>query len=126
MHDSYTQMYALWLFLRFTLFHSIPLPAFVAFARWHSTQNAPTKASRFSSALCGFGKFDIPANSAGTPFSFPVSVADFEGYEPDVSDFVVYTGQYTLSLTTDAVTAPIQRWTLNVTGTYTWTWDFSQ
>jgi hypothetical protein len=89
-------------------------------------QNAPTKSARFSSALCGFGKFDVPANSAGVPFSFSVSVSDFDGYEPAVSDFVVYTGSYTISLATDAASKPIKSWSINVNGTYTWTWDFTQ
>ena len=82
--------------------------------------------ARFASALCGFGKFDVPANSTGTPFSFTVAVSSFEGYEPAVEDFVVYTGEYIVTLATDAAAPSVGNWPIQVNGSYTWVWDFTQ
>lgn len=89
-------------------------------------QVAPTKAARFSSSLCGFGKFDVPANAKGAPFAFSVNVSAFDGYEPAVGDYVVYSGEYSVNLALDAASPPIASWLLVVNGTYTWTWDFTQ
>ena len=89
------------------------------------SQNAPTKWVRYSQQLTGFGKFDVPANGGvGAPFSIPVRVRDFDAYEPEVEDFVVYTGTYTVTLGFSA-TETIASWQVAVNGTYSWTWDFA-
>ena len=89
------------------------------------SQNAPTKWARFGPQLCGFSKFALPANAAAVPFALSARVRDLEAYEPTTAAFEVYTGSYTVSLATDAGSNPLASWTVEVTGSYEWTWDFA-
>jgi beta-glucosidase len=89
------------------------------------SQNAPTKWARFGTQLFAFGKFDVPANSKGTPFSFSARVRDMDAYDPDTADYEVFSGAYTVTLGTCATCPALAKWTVNVNGTYTWAWDYT-
>lgn len=89
------------------------------------SQNAPTKWARFGTQLFAFGKFDVPADSAGTPFSFSARVRDMDAYEPATGDYEVFTGAYSVTLGTCATCPALAQWTVNVNGTYTWIWDYT-
>ena len=62
------------------------------------------------------------------PFSLSAKVRDLDAFEPDVFDYVVYSGEYTvtLALTADFAQPPLAKFTLQVNGTYTWERDFTQ
>ena len=111
-------------------------------------QDAPTKYSRFTKALCGFTRVTVPAGGGHAPFSITIAVRDLDAFEPDTGDYEVYTGTYTITVATDAGVAdaglaaapsahvvtelthgmgpPIATFKVAVNGTYTWTWDFTQ
>ena len=90
------------------------------------SQDAPTKWARFQQQLCGFGKWDVPADSPGVPFTLTARVADLDAYEPATGDYEVMTGNYTVKIATDASGPAVATFTFAVAGTYTWIWDFTQ
>ena len=92
------------------------------------SQEAPTKYTRFGQQLFGFTKVSVPAGGVGTTFSLSAKVRDLDAFEPDVFDYVVYTGTYIvkLVLTAEFSQPALAQFTLNVNGTYTWERDFKQ
>ena len=94
------------------------------------SQHAPTKWTRYNRAQMGFTKLSVPAGAgAGGSFSLVAKVRDLDAFEPEVSDYVVYTGAYTVTLAYSAapedLAAPLASFTLSVNGTYTWSRDFT-
>ena len=87
----------------------------------------------------------VPSGGAPAPFSLIVRVRDWDAFDPDTGDFEVFSGNYTLVLATDATAAAdegampaetqllagraeaaIATFHVRVSGTYNWTWDFTQ
>jgi beta-glucosidase len=90
------------------------------------SQDAPTKWTRYSTQLFGFTKVKVPANEAAN-FTLSAKVRDLDAFEPDVFDYVVQTGFYTLKLYAGSLQdAPVQQWKVQVSGNYQWTWDFTK
>jgi beta-glucosidase len=95
------------------------------------SQEAPTKYTRFGTQLMGFTKVTVPAGGAGSaPFALVAKVRDLDAFEPDIFDFVVYSGSYKLTLAFSAspedLAKPLASFTINVNGTYTWSRDFTK
>ena len=88
------------------------------------SQIAPTKWTRFSQQLCGFTKVSVPAQGSAN-FSIVGRIKDLDSFEPDTFDYEIQTGSYYINLALDAESKPIKTWSINVNGTYEWTWDFS-
>ena len=93
------------------------------------SQDAPTKYTRFDHQLMGFTKVSVPAGGAGSaPFALEAKIRDLDAFEPDVFDYVVYSGRYTLTLAFSAAPAdlakPLATFSINVNGTYAWSRDF--
>lgn len=92
-------------------------------------QDAPSKWTRYERALFGFTKVSVPAGGGEANFTINAKVRDLDAFEPDVFDYVVQTGAYYITLATDldsANHAPLAQWRVNVTGDYTFTWDFTK
>ena len=95
------------------------------------SQSAPTKYTRFDQALLGFSKVSVPAGGAGgVAFAIEAKVRDLDAFEPDVFDYVVYTGSYRLTLALSAapedLAKPLASFTINVNGTYSWARDYTK
>jgi beta-glucosidase len=89
-------------------------------------QRSPTKWTRYGKALSAFTKVSVPGGMGSTPFSLTLNIRDFEVFEPDTNNYEVHTGVYEVFLGGD-VQGPMAFATmLNVTGSYTWVWDFTQ
>lgn len=94
------------------------------------SQAAPTKYTRFDRQLMGFTKVSVPAGGAGgAPFALEAKVRDLDAFEPDVFDYIVYTGTYTLTLAFSAAPAdlakPLATFSIRVNGT-SWERDFTK
>ena len=77
----------------------------------------------------GFTKVSVPAGGAGSaPFALEAKIRDLDAFEPDVFDYVVYSGRYTLTLAFSAAPAdlakPLATFSISVNGTYAWSRDF--
>lgn len=101
-------------------------PAGAVVLQAYYAQNAPTKYVRYSSQLVAFTKVPVPAGPvSNVPFSFTVNIADMEAYDPEAAQFVVYTGNYTLTLGMDSASGSAAnpkaawKWTVPVAG-YDW------
>jgi beta-glucosidase-like glycosyl hydrolase len=95
------------------------------------SQVAPTKYTRFDHQLMGFVKVSVPPGRDGAaPFSLVAKVRDFDAFEPDVFDYVVYSGTYKIVLAYSAAPAdldtPLFSATISVNGTYAWARDFTK
>lgn len=88
----------------------------------YASQNAPTKFVRYQRWLLCWGKFDVPADAVAVPLTVSCDTSDLDSYDPDVGNYVVYTGNYTLVAALDSGDAAAQRTaaTIAVNGTYTW------
>lgn len=89
------------------------------------SQDAPTKWTRYATKLFGFTKVFVPASKAAN-FTLSAKVRDLDAFEPDVFDYVVHTGSYTLKLYAGSLQdAPINQWKVQVSGNYEWSWNFN-
>lgn len=89
------------------------------------SQDAPTKWTRYATKLFGFTKVFVPASEAAN-FTLSAKVRDLDAFEPDVFDYVVHTGSYTLKLYAGSLQdAPINQWKVQVSGNYEWSWNFN-
>lgn len=82
-------------------------PAGKALVQVYVSQDAPTKYVRWVRALLCYAKVDVAANAKGVAVSIPCAVADTEWYDPDVGNYVVYNGNYTLYVSTDSSDAGV-------------------
>lgn len=99
----------------------------LAVVQLYASQNAPTKFVRYQLTLACFAKVFVPANSAGMPWSMDCRVDDLDYYDPDVGNYVVYWGNYTLVAALDSATAagaPPATTQIAVQGSYDWTPPF--
>lgn len=89
------------------------------------SQDAPTKWTRYATKLFGFTKVFVPTSEAAN-FTLSAKVRDLDAFEPDVFDYVVHTGSYTLKLYAGSLQdAPINQWKVQVSGNYEWSWNFN-
>jgi beta-glucosidase-like glycosyl hydrolase len=90
------------------------------------SQDAPTKWTRYATQLFGFTKVKVSSGTS-TNFTLIAKVRDLDAFEPDVFDYVVQTGYYTLKLYIGSIEqAPISQWKIQVSGNYNWVWNFMQ
>ena len=90
------------------------------------SQDAPTKWTRYATQLFGFTKVKVSSGTS-TNFTLIAKVRDLDAFEPDVFDYVVQTGYYTLKLYIGSIEqAPISQWKVQVSGNYNWVWNFMQ
>ena len=89
------------------------------------SQDAPTKWTRYATKLFGFTKVFVSTSEAAN-FTLSAKVRDLDAFEPDVFDYVVHTGSYTLKLYAGSLQdAPINQWKVQVSGNYEWSWNFN-
>ena len=73
-------------------------PAGKVVVQVYASQNAPTKYVRYTRWLLCFSKADVPADSSsGVHVVVTCEADDLEGYDPDVGNYVLFPGTYTLS-----------------------------
>jgi beta-glucosidase len=77
-------------------------PAGQAVVQVYCSQDAPTKYVRYAWQLCAFAKVAHSAAPALSPFSVVLRVADLEAWDPEEQDFVVYSGNYSVSVALDS------------------------
>ena len=80
-------------------------PAGAAVVQVYFSQDAPTKWVRYAAQLVAFAKVPLAADAAATPFSVSVRVRDMEAWDEEVADYVVYKGNYTLTVGLSAADA---------------------
>ena len=80
-------------------------PAGAAVLQVYYSQDAPTKWVRYAAQLVAFLKVPLPAGAAATPFAVPVRVRDMEAWDDEARDYVVFAGNYTLTLGLSAADA---------------------
>ena len=88
----------------------------------YASQNAPTKFVRYQRWLLCWRKFDVPGNADALSITISCEVDNLDSYDPDVGDYVVYTGNYTLSaaLDSDSASSGHTSTTISVIGSYDW------
>ena len=88
-------------------------------------QRAPTKWTRYGKQLFGFTKVVVP-DGGEAAFALVARVKDLEAWEPATGDYEVQSGVYELFLGGDVSGGMAFAATFNVSGSYTWAWDFTK